>query len=109
MLKKLKGLLVLGDITPRAKSNLLETFVSNRFYKSFFWNKSVKKPSTHAYMSGYYRIPCHVNMHCSGTTYSHFCIKHLAQKALKKANYPKISPKTNKKSSPGNFETWKHA
>ena len=50
-------------------------------------------------MSGYYRIPCHVNMHCSGTTYSHFCIKHLAQKAFKKANYPEIPPKTNKKSS----------
>ena len=29
--KKIKGLLVLGDITPRTKSNLLETFVSNRY------------------------------------------------------------------------------
>ena len=59
-------------------------------------------------MSGYYRRVCHVNMHCSGTTYSHFCLKHLAKKALK-ANYPEIPPKTNKKSSPGNFETRKHA
>ena len=56
-------------------------------------------------MSGYYRIVCHVNMHCSGTMYSQFCLKHLAKKALKKANYPEIPPKTNKKSSPGNFET----
>ena len=47
-------------------------------------------------MSGYYRIPCHVNLHCSGTTYSHFCIKHLAQKALKEANYPEIPPKQRK-------------
>ena len=29
--KKIKGLLALGDITPRTKSNLLETFVSNRY------------------------------------------------------------------------------
>ena len=50
-------------------------------------------------MSGYYRTPCHLNMHCSGTTYSHFCIKHLAQKNLKKANYPEFHPKTNKKST----------
>ena len=49
-------------------------------------------------MSGYYHIVCHVNknMHCSGTTYSHFCLKHLAKKALKKANYSEIYPKTNK-------------
>ena len=60
-------------------------------------NESVKKPSKHAYTSGYYRIACYVNMHCSGTIYSHFCIKHLAKKPLKKANYPKIPPKTNKK------------
>ena len=48
-------------------------------------------------MSGYYRIVCHVNMHCSGTMYSHFCLKHLAKKSLKKANYPEIPPKINKK------------
>ena len=29
--KKIKGLLALGDIAPRTKSNLLETFVSNRY------------------------------------------------------------------------------
>ena len=69
----------------------------------------MKRPSTHAYMSGYYRIICHVNMHCSGKTYSHFCVKHVAKRALKRANYPEISPKANKKSSPGNFETLKHA
>ena len=45
------------------------------------------------------------NMHYSGTTYSHFCLKHLAKKALKTANYPEIPPKTNIKPSPGNFET----
>ena len=45
-------------------------------------------------MSGYYRIACHVNMHCSSTTYSYFCLKLLAKKALKKANYPKTPPKT---------------
>ena len=32
--KKIKGLLALGDITPRTKSNLLETFVSNRYFFS---------------------------------------------------------------------------
>ena len=106
--KKIKGLLVLGDITPRTKSNLLETFVSNRHY-IFFEIKVLKKLSTLANMSGYYCIVCHVNMHCSGTTYSHFCFKHLAKKALKKANYPEITPKTNKKSFPRNFETRKHA
>ena len=57
-------------------------------------------------MSGYYRIVCQVIMHCSGTTYSHFCLKHLAKKALRKANYPEIPPKT-KKFSPGNFENKK--
>ena len=47
-------------------------------------------------MSGYYRIPCLVNMHCSGTTYSHFCIKHLAKKALKKRIIPKFPQKQTK-------------
>ena len=56
-------------------------------------------------MSGYYRTPCHLNMHCSDTTYSHFCIKNLAQKNLKKANYPDILPKTNKKSTLENSKT----
>ena len=51
-------------------------------------------------MSGYYQIVCHVNMHCSGTTYSHFCLKHLAKKALKKANYPEIPPKNKQKILP---------
>ena len=51
-------------------------------------------------MSGYYRIVCHVNMHCSGTTYSHFCLKHLAKKALKKANYPEIPQKKKTKKPP---------
>ena len=51
-------------------------------------------------MCGYYRIPCHVNMYCSCKTYSHFCIKHLAQKALKKANYPEIPPKKKQKNPP---------
>ena len=47
-------------------------------------------------MSGCYHISCHVNMHCSGATYSHFCIEHLAKKLKKNANYPKIPPKTKK-------------
>ena len=34
--KTIEGLLVLGDNTPRTKSNLLATFVSNRYEKSFF-------------------------------------------------------------------------
>ena len=73
--------------------------------KFFLEIKVLKKPSTHAHMSGNYRIVCHLNMHCSGTTHSHFCIKHLAKRALKKTNYPEIPTKTNKKSSPGKFET----
>ena len=47
-------------------------------------------------MSGYYRIVCHVNMHCSGTTYSHFCLKHLAKKALKNQIIPKFPQKQTK-------------
>ena len=47
-------------------------------------------------MSGYYRIVCHVNMHCSGTTYSHCCLKHLAKKALKKQIIPKFPQKQTK-------------
>ena len=44
-------------------------------------------------MSGYYRRVCHVNMHCSGTNFSHFCIKHLAQK---KQIIPKFPQKQTK-------------
>ena len=47
-------------------------------------------------MSGYYSITCHVNIHCSGTTYSHFCIKHLAKRALKKQIIPKFYQKQTK-------------
>ena len=56
----------------------------------------LKKHSTHACMSRYYRIACHVNMQCSGTTYSHFCNKHLAKKLLKKQIIPKTSQKQTK-------------
>ena len=63
-------------------------------------------------MSGYHRIACHVNLHRSSTTYSYFCLKHLAKKALKKANYPETPPKTNKKppletSKPENMQKWR--
>ena len=47
-------------------------------------------------MSGYYRIVCQVNMHYSGTTYSHFCLKHLAKKALKMQIIPKFPKKQTK-------------
>ena len=56
----------------------------------------LKKPSTDVYMSGYYRIACHVNMHCAGTTYSQFCIKQFAKSAFKKAKYPEIPQKQTK-------------
>ena len=49
MSKKIKGLLALGDITPRTKSNLLETFVSNR-YSIFFSSKTAKKPFEHGWL-----------------------------------------------------------
>ena len=68
--------------------------------KIFFEIKVLKKTSTLAHMSGYYHIVSHVNMHCSGTTYSHFCLKHLAKKALKKASYPEIPPKNKQKILP---------
>ena len=58
--------------------------------------KVLKRPSTHAYKSVYYCIVCHVNMHCSGTTYSHFSIKQLAKKAKKKQIIPKSPPKQRK-------------
>ena len=47
-------------------------------------------------MSGYYHIACHVNIHISGTTYSHFCIKNFAKKALKKQIIPKFPQKQTK-------------
>ena len=47
--KEIKRLLALGDITPRSKSNLLETFVSNR-YSNFFSIKTEKKPSEHGWL-----------------------------------------------------------
>ena len=47
-------------------------------------------------MSGYYCIVCHVNTPCSGTTYSHFCLKHLAKKALKNQIIPKFPQKQTK-------------
>ena len=54
----------------------------------------LKKTATLAHMSGYYRIVCHVNMHCSGTTSA----SNTWQKNYKKReNYPEIPPKTNKK------------
>ena len=56
----------------------------------------LKNTSTLTNMSGYYRIACHVNMHCSGSTYSHFYLKRLASKALKKANYTEIPQKQTK-------------
>ena len=56
----------------------------------------LKEPSTHAYMSGNYPIACLVNMHCSGTTYSHFCVKQLAKRALKKQIIPKFLQKQTK-------------
>ena len=95
---KMKGLLALGDITPRTKGNLLETFVS-KILKFFFEIKVLIKTSTLAHMSGYYRIVCHVNMNYSGTTYSHFCLKHLAKKALK-SKFSRNSPKNKQKLLP---------
>ena len=47
-------------------------------------------------MTGYYHRVCHVNMHCSGTKFSHFCIKHLAKTALKKQIIPKFPQKQTK-------------
>ena len=70
--KQNKSALGLGDFTPRTKSNLLETFVSNRHSKFFSYKNAKKLLFTH----GYYCIKCLVNMHCSRTTYSHFSIKH---------------------------------
>ena len=57
-------------------------------------------------MSGYYRIACHVNMHCSGATYSHFCNKHLAKNAKKKTEImPEFPQKQRKNPHRGNIET----
>ena len=107
MSNKIKGPLGLGDFTPRTKSNLLEIFVSKK-YSNYFINKSGKKHSAHAYMPNYYCIVCHVNMHCSGKTYSHFCIKHLANKDKKPQIMPNF-PQKQKKIIPGKLWTWKHA
>ena len=47
--QKMKGHMVLGDITPKTKSNLIETFISNR-YSNFFINKIEKKPPAHGWL-----------------------------------------------------------
>ena len=47
-------------------------------------------------MPDYYCIVRHVNRHCSGTTYSQFCIKHLAKKAKKTKIIPKFPQKQRK-------------
>ena len=84
----MKGHMVLREIAPRIKSNLLEILFSNR-YSNFFAYKVLKKLlHTH----GYYSMEWHVNVNCSSTTYSHFCIKYLA-KNLKKR---KLSRKPHK-------------
>ena len=64
MSKKLQGFLGQGNSTPRSKSNLLETFVSNRF--PFFLIKMLKQ---FLHMHANYCVVCNVNMHCSGSTY----------------------------------------
>ena len=43
----MKGHMVLGDINPWTKSNMLEILVSVR-YSNYFINKSAKKHSEHA-------------------------------------------------------------
>ena len=47
-------------------------------------------------MPGYSCIVCHVNILWSGTTYSHFCIKHSAKKAEKLQIIPKFAQKQTK-------------
>ena len=105
MSKKLKGLLAVGDINPRTKSNLLETFVSNR-YSFFFQVKLQKKPSEDGWLFFH-----SMSLKQALLWYNTFTFLHqtLSKRNLKKENYPEIRPKTNKKSSPGNFETRKHA
>ena len=102
--KKIKGLLALGDITPSTKSNLLETFVSNR-YSIFFQVKLQKKPSEHGWLFLHSMSLKHPLLRHNTFTLLH---QTLIKKELKK-NYPELPPKTNKKPSPGNFETRKHA
>ena len=93
MSKKIKGLLVLGDIPPRSKSNLLETFVSNR-YQNFFSSKTAKKPSEHGWLFLHSMSLKHALLRYNTVTLLH---QTLSKRILKKVNYPQISPKTNKK------------
>ena len=90
--KEIKRLLALGDITPRTKSNLLETFVSKDI--QFFFQVKLQKNLLNT--AGSSCIVCHWNMHCSGTTHLHFCIKHLAKEFLKKKIIPNIPQKQTK-------------
>ena len=105
MSKKIKGLLALGEITPRTKSNLFETFVSNR-YSIFFSSKTAKKPSELGWLFLHSMSLKHALIR-----YNTFTLLHqtLSKRILKKEKYPEIPPKTNKKSSPGIFKTRKHA
>ena len=96
MSKKIKGLLALGDNTPRTKSNLLETFVSNR-YSIFFQVKLQKKPSEHGWLFLHSMSVKHALLR-----YNTFTLLHqtLSKRILKKENYPEIPPKTNTKNLP---------
>ena len=94
MSKKIKGLLALGDITPRTKSNLLETFVSKIL--KFFFEISVKK--------NFYTCP-HVWLLPHSMSCKHALLRHnvftllpqtLSKKSFKKQIIPKFPQKQTK-------------
>ena len=93
MSKKIRWLLALGDITPRTKSNLLETFISNR-YPIFISSKIAKKPSEHGWL-----ILHSMSLKYALLRYNTFTLLHqtLSKRILKKEKYAQIPPKTNKK------------
>ena len=96
MSKKIKGLLALGDITPRTKSNLFETFVSNR-YSIFFSSKTAKKPSEHGWLFLHSMSLKHPLLR-----YNTFTLLHqtLIKKEFNKRKLSRTSPKNKQKILP---------
>ena len=102
--------MALGDVTPRTKSNLLETFVSNR-YQNFFSSKTAKKTSEHGWLFLHSMSLKHALLRYNTVTLLH---QTLSKRILKKENYPEIPPKTDKKpplktSKPENMLKMTHA
>ena len=97
MLKK--GLLALGDITPKTKSNLLETFVSNRC--SIFFSSKTAKKTFWTWQHGWLFLHSMSLKHAL-LRYNAFKLLHqtLSKRILKKIKLSRNYPKNKQKNLP---------